>query len=1361
MKAGMIKQCGNCCAPVNEQWTKIDEHGIHICPFCGVVNDFSENDTIAEEYDKFRSIYVYLDNLQFDTAITELENLRQLYPNSSQVYFLSVLAENYVCYTPDGDDNTRRIPTLNDLPNSNLLESTFAKKALELAESDLVRETYQQTFDYIEKVRTEIQRDANNKEYHYDIFLSTKVTLLDENGNEVRDGNGKPKESPDCANARELYNFLREKNPHLRIFFSQSNDAKEKMAGQKYENVIFSALHSARAFILICESRQSIEWRWVRNEWKRYLRIMKREKPGERNFVLWTKNLKEADVPSEIRNLNYIDANLMSAAGQLTSFLNRALGKKETVQKIKGSTFTDTEVDTVAPLEIEDDVQIGGGLKTRVEEASADIKAEIALISHDLDPKYPDRREEAFAQLEELLKENPDVYEAKKLMLLKGTRFCKLEEYLASPNEIDKNPKILADFLEFASVEEGKKSLMDLTKKISDEDFYFDYSITDALIPDNINDWSGKLANALSSIIMKYLNDIEPRYLKALRNRLQTTVMSELSFETPQQEEIVKSYLTLSRFLSGKDSEAYINVRKNVILSFQRFYPDKAEPIAKIQKNLVDEILKINPGEYETIWMDFCLRRFANPYNSSNGVNEFIEDIKSGRIELTTVGDKETINLFKNLFKYTRKEQRALYTYAFLVLIICDKKTYEQQVKAEGATLSEEMQPTGKKEDYQLDGVSLFNEYISYPLPEIIYSSTLDAKFDENSPLLTPNVNAYLKKKKPTPLDNLLCTFGVTLHKKRLFDDAIKFYDIYLAQQDSIRTLDCLLIRFYKELANVRVPETEELKRIGQQLQHRDIDRDCIVLSEDLPAAMVIYDKIKLVCDYQKHYFDTYQEIKNLIDRLPRERTVEKFELINKTREEIMAKLDALSNDKDKAVKTELKRDFKMELEYFDKQLPKLKEAAETINKIFSDNNSSRIERLLTEGYRDTEKAYKVAKENVADYIKTIEAYDNPGLKKVHVGTLNSILNKIKDKMVADERGRAAKRAFGGFFTFIFAFLFPILELAVPAGVVLYFINGDDPLYMAMIFGGGATTIVHQFAISFIDPEKLKYGSGRAAHHLSRIVSLIAGLFMVVFSYPFLTSLLDSFISYEPMHLFSFLMAVLIFVILIVRMYRNKDGDGVSINVGGLAYIFLRILLLIVPVVAAITMFSGWSTCFTDYMSGCSGSGCDSNCSCACFGIDCSLGESGLAYVYTPDLFANFSDLTTGQIIILFVGMVGIGIWSLINTLAHTRDRFDGELPRPYMKIAAIITIIVCALYVLLGGLALLNGLFATTCQACTFFCYNCGCATCGGCFGSSDASSSIGEVCEFSSNQTNLLIGLGFAALGGLVGTVNITEDR
>lgn len=1359
MKAGMIQQCGNCCTPVDEKWTKVDEHGIHICPYCGVVNDFSDNDAIAEEYEKFRSIYVYLDNLQFDTASSELENLRQLYPKSSQVYFLSVLADNCVCYTPDGEDNSRRIPTLNDLPNDNLLESSFAKKALELAESDLVRETYKETFNYIEKVRNEIQADANNPDYHYDIFLSTKVTLLDENGNEVKDGNGKPMESPDCANARELYNYIREKNPRLRIFFSQSTEAKEKMAGQKYENVIFSALHSSRAFILVCESRQSIEWRWVRNEWKRYLRIMRREKPGDRNFVLWTKNLKESDVPSEIRSLNYINSNLVNSGDQLKSFLNRALGKKETVQKIKGSTFTDTEVETIAPVEIEDDFQVGAGLRTRVEEATADIKAEIARISRALDPKFRSRREEAFQDLEELLKENPDVYEAKKLMLLKDTNFASLDEYLRNPNEIDKNPQILASFLEFASVEDGKGALLDLTKKIADEDFYFDYNPNDATMPANVSGWSAKLANALSSIVLKYLSDIEQKQLKVLRNRLANTVMNELTYTDEAQEEVLKGYLTLCRFLSGKDSQAYIDARKAVILSFKRFYPKNADRVVNIQKNLVNEILKINPGDYSTIWIDFCLRRFGNPYNSDDGIDEFIADVKAGRIELSTVGDKETINLFKTLFKYTRKEERALYTYAFLTLIICDKSTYEQKELEEGTSLSEEEKNEGKKEDYQLDGITLFSQYVSYPLPTVYYPSTLDKKFDEGSPLLTPNVNAYLKKKKPTPLDNLLCTFAVTLHKKHLFDDAAKFYDLYLAQQDSIKTLDCLLIRFYKELANVRVSETDDLKRIGQPIQHKDIDRDCIMLSEDLPCAMVISDKIAVISEYQTQFFDTYQKLKNLVDRLPRERTVEKLELITKTGEEIQKVLKNLNSDQDKAVKAELKREFAMELEYFDKQLPELKKAAERIGKLFSDNNSNRIEKLLTEGYRDTERAYNVAKGNVKSYQADIDAYDNPGLKKVHTGTLNTILNKIHDKMLADAHRRKARKFFGALFTFIFSFLFPLIELAVPAYVAMSI--ADAQVFPALVLlVGAATTILHQFAISFLDPEKFAYGSGRAAHHMSRIVSLIAALSLIVYSYPFISSLLGGIEIVENVHIISFVAGLLVLIILLVRMYRNKDGDGVSIHVGGLAYIFLRILLLIVPAFGAISLFAGWGTCFTDYMSGCGGGSC-SDCSCACFGIDCYLSDSGVAFVSTPDLFANFADFTSGQLIFMFGGIVGLGVWSLVNILTHASENYDGYAPRAYMKVASVFTIIVCALYVLLGGLALLNGLLATTCQACTFFCYNCGCASCASCFSDSSASSAIEESCACSSNQTNLLIGIGFAALGGLTGAANIIEQR
>lgn len=1383
MKAGMILQCGNCVNPVDEKWTSVDEQGRQVCPYCGVVNNFSDSEEVIQENEKFREIYYNLDNLKFDAACEALEKLRELYPKSSQVYFLSVLAENCVCYTEDGEDKKRRIPTLNDLPEHSLLESSFAKRALDLAESDLVRKSYQDTFDYIEKVRQEIKADADNPEYHYDIFISTKVTLLDENGNEVLDGNNQPKESPDCANARELYNYIREKNPKLRIFFSQSTDARQKMAGQKYENVIFAALHSARAFILVVESRQSIEWRWVRNEWKRYLRIRQRE-PEDRHFVVWTQNLNPGDLPIEIKSLNYIKRSFVDATDQLKSFLNKAFsGNKDEGPKIKKSEFVDSDVGTIEPKisVLEDEPIKKRQLATSVAATTAEIQDQIDAFAYNLDPRYPETRRKTFLKLEAFLKENPDVYEAKKLMLLKDTDYASLENYLSRPTEVIKKPEILAEFLKFATVEDGKKSLIGFTKQIAKPDFYFDFNEDDAVR--NIPDWSAKLANALSNIVLNYLEDIDVEDLRALRMRLQTIVLEKLNYEcdpnaeTNPQEDVLKCYLTLCRYINGNNPNAYINVRYTIITSFKRFYPDKRDVIAKIQQNLVDEILKVNPSDYTTVWVDFCLRKFADPYNGKNGVARFINDIKNGNIELSVANNKETIDLFVNtLFKYTRDKEREMYTFAFLTLIIYDKNTYVQKENEAGASLSDE---DAERSIYELSGAELFEKYISYPLPEIVYDSTLEEGLDPKSTLLTPNPDAYLKNEKPTPFDYFLCSFAVALHKHLMFDKAIYFYSAYLNYQvseergGSLKSLDCLLIRFYRELANVRVPETEDLKHIGQVLEHDDIDTDILSLRKTLPCAMNILNTIRSVSEYQTQYFDTYQYIKILADRLPRERTIEKLDLLTKIRDDIMAKLNSLNDSRDKAVKAELKRDFKMELEFFDKKLPKLEDAAIKIGEMFSDNSASRIEKVLTEGYRDLRKAYNVAKVNAEEFIKNyIEPYDNPGLKKAHTGLLNKVVSNLAERVRKQAGSEAARRFFGGLFTFIFSFLFPLAELTVPGAVVLSFINSNNSealptdlvnLIPTFIIVGGLTAVIHQLAITFMNPEKFKYNSAKVAHAMSRIICLIAAISLVIFSGPFVSGLLGGVDFYENYHIYALAYAAAIFIIQIVNMYLNRDEDRVSTNVGGLSYIFLRVVLLIVPVFVAIQLFSGWGSCFTDYMSGCSGGDCTS-CSCACFGIDCSLSDSGYAFVNTPDLFANFGLLSTSQIVLLFVGLLGTGLWSLINTVTRRSHAYRGEIPYPYMKIASVLTIIVCALYVLLGGLALLNGLFATTCQACTFFCYNCGCGSCASACGSSSSSGatdSLGDTCAFGSNQTNLLIGLGFAALGGLDGAANITEGR
>ena len=96
-----IKRCCNCSEAVNENWKQFDKFGNYICPYCGVVNYFSDNAETLKAESELNEIFKLLDEAHFKTAREKLSLLRDKYPKSSKAYFLSVLAENSVCFTKD------------------------------------------------------------------------------------------------------------------------------------------------------------------------------------------------------------------------------------------------------------------------------------------------------------------------------------------------------------------------------------------------------------------------------------------------------------------------------------------------------------------------------------------------------------------------------------------------------------------------------------------------------------------------------------------------------------------------------------------------------------------------------------------------------------------------------------------------------------------------------------------------------------------------------------------------------------------------------------------------------------------------------------------------------------------------------------------------------------------------------------------------------------------------------------------------------------------------------------------------------------------------------------------------------------
>ena len=1349
--APRIRQCINCNTLLDGNWKQIDDKGNHICPYCYAVNDFKDNEETIKVADNFREIYINLENLNFDGARNKLALLKQDNPKSSQVYFLTVLAENYVCYTEDSKNPGCWIPTLNDLPKSNLMETSDAQKALALAESDIVKNAYIETFNKIEKVRQKILEASQDPDNQYDVFISTKVREVDlETGQEVKDASGRAIYTEDYKEAFDIYCYLKGHFPKLKVFFSETDDAKKKMAGKEYEPYIFGALHSAKALILVSEKREYAEWRWVKNEWSRYLRILEREPRGQRWFCLITKSLIN-DMPPEIRNYQCIDYDKTSRSDQIIEFVNNAVYRKNMSKDqgkltIKGFEEDSSNVGVIAPV-VEGELGKTEGFANRVEtEVTADVKSELARIKMELDPAFPKNRERAFQDLETLIKENPDIYEAEKLMLLKGTNYHRFEDYIDNPSEIIKNPGILAQFLKIVpDAEVGRKVINDFTDKVGAPNFYFGFGPDEEEIAANAGKWCAKLSGALSNIILGYRDEIKKEKLRKLENHLRDICLTKLDFSTKSQEDVLKNYLGLCNYLSEGDPNAYINARKMVLQSFGRFYPNASNSVKGLQDNLVKEIMKVSKGDYETIWVNLCLKSFGRVLK----LKEFITALENGVANFSFVKNKDNIEAFNDLVRYSKQEEKPSFNLARITAIVYDKKTYEAEEKAEGDDLSNEGKDDAKEvNDYDLSGYELFEKYIEYQLPDLVYPSTLKDKFNENSPLVNgPSPLAYQKKEKPKAYDKLTNAFAVKLHKNGAYEDAIKAYTLYLRQQDSLKSLDCILIRFYRELAIVRIFETDELRHIGRQLQHKDIDRDISSLMDTVPYVSALYKKIKLATDYQERYSEKYAAMKDLSNNMPREKTIDKVALMKKIRDDMNKMLSDLESDNDKEVEKELRREFSNELDYFKKKFPDLVNASENINKLFASDDKAAVKKVILGGSsKSPADALSKATPVIEKYKKMVKDFDNPGLRKNHLAMLDEIYSdlkkakddeearKNKEKMArirAEQAKENAKRRGAGFIAIIWPIVSILFILFTLEEAFLHLLEGLGGI---IILGGALLIFVNQIITLVKTNYSYDYDSSIISRNITRITAFIFAISLFIYGRPIIISLFGGDTS-APFNFFTtggFIGGLMLFILFIVGFYLDRNDDGVTINIGGLAYIFLRWFLLAVPVYCLIRLFEGWGACFSD----------------GCMGLNMNCSSDSASGGAVP-LFANFSTFSIPQIVMLFGGMVATGLWSLINRLTDQSLKTNGSA---YVRIISISAIIACGGYVLIGALALLNGLLGVGCSACSA-CYSCLCTvlSCGG--------SSSADACTLGGAGSNLLIGLGFAALGGLAGAAAIAE--
>ena len=304
------------------------------CEFCGSTMTFPK---IEEEQrvvafnrgNHFRRIG------DFDKALLVYEHIVQEDDTDAEAHWCCALCRFGIEYVED-PATYEWIPTCHRASFDSFLEDVDYQAAIEYSDG-ITRRQYQKDAMKIAEVQKSILV-TSQKEEPYDVFLCYKES--DEQGNRTKDS----------VLAQEIYYQLLEQGH--RVFFSRIT--LEDKVGTQYEPYIFAALHSAKVMIVVGTREEYLNSVWVKNEWSRFLAMMKKD--HLKALVPCYCEMNPYDLPQALSVLQAYDMGKLGFMQDLLRGINKILNhnvatKEEVLQVSKDSTsFENRNYDSMVAM---------------------------------------------------------------------------------------------------------------------------------------------------------------------------------------------------------------------------------------------------------------------------------------------------------------------------------------------------------------------------------------------------------------------------------------------------------------------------------------------------------------------------------------------------------------------------------------------------------------------------------------------------------------------------------------------------------------------------------------------------------------------------------------------------------------------------------------------------------------------------------------------------------------------------------------------------------------------------------------------------------------------------------------------------
>ena len=285
-----------------------ENQNIGVCDSCGStmtipnVND----ERIMNLFD--RANHFRLQN-EFDKALAAYESILSEDNKNAEAHWGCVLSRYGIEYVKDPSTH-KRVPTCHRVQNESVLSDLDYKQAVEYAEDNSVKAIYEKEAEAIAEIQKNILSIANN-ESPYDIFICYKET----------DNSGR--RTIDSTLAQDIYYQLT--NDGYKVFFSRIT--LEDKLGTEYEPYIFSALNSAKVMLVIGTDKDYFNAVWVKNEWARFLDLMKKDK--SKMIIPCYRDMDAYDLPDELSMFQSQDMGKIGFIQDLIRGIEKVISQKE------------------------------------------------------------------------------------------------------------------------------------------------------------------------------------------------------------------------------------------------------------------------------------------------------------------------------------------------------------------------------------------------------------------------------------------------------------------------------------------------------------------------------------------------------------------------------------------------------------------------------------------------------------------------------------------------------------------------------------------------------------------------------------------------------------------------------------------------------------------------------------------------------------------------------------------------------------------------------------------------------------------------------------------------------------------------